>query len=40
MTEVTTVAPLLHEPGLIAYECRSCGHVSSVVQQPLEPKQD
>ena len=26
MVEVTSIAPLLHEPGLIAYECPSCGH--------------
>ena len=25
MVEVTSIAPLLHEPGLIAYECPSCG---------------
>ena len=24
MTEVTSIAPLLHEPGLIAYECPRC----------------
>ena len=25
MAEVTSIAPLLHEPGLIAYECPRCG---------------
>jgi hypothetical protein len=37
MAEVTSIAPLLHEPGLIAYECPSCGHLTSIVQPPAEP---
>jgi hypothetical protein len=40
MTEVTSVVPLLHEPGLIAYECSRCGYITSVVQAPLEAKRD
>ena len=31
MREVTTVAPLLTEPGLIAYECHACNYVMSVI---------
>jgi hypothetical protein len=38
MTETTTIPPFLHEPGLIAYECQWCGHVTSALQQPREPK--
>lgn len=38
MTEVTTIAPLLHEPGLIAYECPRCGHLTSIVQPPADPR--
>jgi phage FluMu protein Com len=37
MTEVTSIAPLLHAPGLIAYECPRCGHLTSIVQPPAEP---
>jgi transposase-like protein len=29
MSEVVTIAPRDREPGLIAYECPSCGHLSS-----------
>jgi hypothetical protein len=35
MMEVASVAPALSEPGLIAYECPSCGHVTSVLLPPL-----
>jgi len=31
MAEVVSIAPQLHEPGLIAYECPRCGYVSSVL---------
>ena len=31
MREVTRVAPLLTEPGLIAYECHACNYVMSVI---------
>ena len=31
MNAVTSIAPLLHEPGLIAYECPQCGYVTSVL---------
>jgi hypothetical protein len=34
MAEILTIAPLLHEPGLIAYECAACGYVSSVIVLP------
>jgi hypothetical protein len=37
MAEVTAIAPLLHEPGLIAFECPRCGHLTSIVQPPLIP---
>jgi hypothetical protein len=37
MAEVTAIAPLLHEPGLIAYECPRCGYLTSVVQPPADP---
>ena len=30
MHEVTRIAPLRDEPGLIAYECPSCNYVTSV----------
>ena len=36
MVEVTNIAPLLHEPGLIAYECPQCGHLASF-SRPLSP---
>jgi hypothetical protein len=36
MVEVVSIAPLAHEPGLIAFECNSCGHVSSDLQPPSE----
>jgi hypothetical protein len=29
MQEVLTIVPVQHEPGLIAYECPSCGYVTS-----------
>ena len=38
--EVTSIAPLLHEPGLIAYECARCGHLTSILQPPPEPTHD
>ena len=38
MMEVVTIAPLLHEPGLIAYECPKCGYLTSVFQPPAEPQ--
>ena len=33
MKEVTSVAPTLHGPGLIAYECPRCGHLTSVLER-------
>ena len=37
MEEILRIAPLLHEPGLIAYECGQCGYLTSVVQAPIDP---
>ena len=31
MEEVVSIAPVQGEPGLIAYECPSCGYVTSVL---------
>ena len=31
MKEVLTIAPAHRDPGLIAYECPSCGYVTSVL---------
>ena len=31
MIEVVTIAPVVHESGLIAYECPQCGYVTSVL---------
>jgi uncharacterized Zn finger protein len=31
MKEVLRVAPAQNDPGLIAYECPSCGYVTSVL---------
>jgi hypothetical protein len=31
MNEVVRIAPVQNDPGLIAYECRSCGYVKSVL---------
>jgi hypothetical protein len=33
MQEIVSIAPLGREPGLIAYECPACGHVTSVLQE-------
>jgi|ERR1700704_5569566 hypothetical protein len=32
MQEILTIAPSIREPGLVAYECRRCGHKTSVLQ--------
>ena len=34
MKEVVRIAPVQREPGLIAYECPSCGYVTSVLIEP------
>jgi hypothetical protein len=34
MQEVVTITPVVHEKGLIAYECPNCRHVISVLLQP------
>jgi hypothetical protein len=38
MNEVVRFAPVQTDPGLIAYECSSCGYVTSVLigPQPLD----
>jgi DNA-directed RNA polymerase subunit M/transcription elongation factor TFIIS len=36
MSEILTIAPTLHEPGLIAYECHNCGYISSILTQRLD----
>jgi hypothetical protein len=34
MKEVLSIAPLAHEPGLIAYECPRCVFVTSEILRP------
>jgi hypothetical protein len=34
MIEVLRIAPVQNDPGLIAYECPSCGYVTSVLLGP------
>ena len=34
MKVVTSIAPTMNDPGLIAYECPRCGHVTSVLDSP------
>jgi hypothetical protein len=34
MIEVVTIAPVAHEPGLMAYECPECGYLMSVLTPP------
>jgi predicted nucleic acid-binding Zn ribbon protein len=31
MKDVVSIAPAKSDPGLIAYECQSCGYVTSVL---------
>jgi hypothetical protein len=31
MQEIVSIAPLRGEPGLIAYECSACSHVTSEI---------
>jgi hypothetical protein len=38
MEEVVRIAPVGNEPGLIGYECLSCGYVTSVLTQPNHPE--
>jgi hypothetical protein len=37
MEEVVRIAPVVHEPGLIAYECPACYYVTSEFWQPKDP---
>jgi len=34
MSDILTIAPTPHEPGLIAYECPKCGYITSVLLPP------
>jgi hypothetical protein len=34
MKDVVSIAPAHGDPGLIAYECPSCGYVTSVLISP------
>jgi|EndMetStandDraft_8_1072994.scaffolds.fasta_scaffold1274060_2 rubredoxin len=34
MKDVVRIAPVQNDPGLIAYECASCGYVTSVLMGP------
>lgn len=36
MDELLSIAPVLNERGLVAYECPRCGYVSSVLIEPSE----
>jgi hypothetical protein len=38
MDEVVSIAPLAGEPGSMAYECPKCGYVTSVIQEPKNPR--
>jgi hypothetical protein len=38
MDEVVRIAPLVDEPGLIAYECPACRYVTSVLWPPSQPR--
>jgi hypothetical protein len=31
MREILTIVPTMKEPGLVAYECRRCGHKTSIL---------
>jgi hypothetical protein len=35
MIKIVSIAPIVHGPGLIAYECRKCGYVTSVTGEVL-----
>jgi hypothetical protein len=37
MNEVATIAPIGDEPGLVAYECSKCAHLTSVLFQAHGP---
>jgi hypothetical protein len=37
MDEVVSIAPVVGEPGLTAYECPKCGYVTSVLQPRKDP---
>jgi hypothetical protein len=33
MQDILSIAPTIKEPGLVVYECRRCGHKTSVLKQ-------
>ena len=39
MSDILSIVPTLHQPGLIAYECPKCGYVTSVLL-PADPRRD
>jgi hypothetical protein len=38
MDAVVEIQPLVHEAGLIAYECQACLYVTSILWHPDEPE--
>jgi hypothetical protein len=40
MDEVVRIAPLVDDPGLIAYECPACHYVTSILWTPEDAGQD
>ena len=38
MDAVVEIQPLIHEAGLIAYECPACRYVTSILWHPDEPR--
>ena len=40
MAEILTISPTLQEQGLIAYECPSCGYITSVSRRRTAARSD
>ena len=40
MSDVVSIAPAVGQPGLVAYECRKCGYLTSELQQPTQTRAD
>jgi predicted nucleic acid-binding Zn ribbon protein len=40
MSEFASVTPTESVPGVIAYECRECGYMTSVLQPPTEDAEE
>jgi hypothetical protein len=38
MSDILTIAATLREPGLIAYECSSCGYITSILLPPADQR--